>query len=495
VVVATFVERAMGVPAVVASHEDRERGVEGSASEEEEEEWPFWKLALIALPQLGVMVLWIFLGPNTTPYAKSLGASESFATLNNSAGPIVGFIVGPLVGTWSDQSTSKWGRRRPIILAGLLSTTIAGLLYAGAKQLLGEGDGAMYLAAVMQWVLDFTINAMQTPFRALVSDLASPKQQLPMQIFFAVVCAVGCFIAFSIMKLYEVAIHHMLELMCLVLVINFVCVGIALSVTKEKQYVRTGEQQASACGPIAGMCGAFKGMPKAFYILLFVQCMVWLGNTVWGSYGKVWFTNSVYPGDSEAVPGSFARETYIEGADAFSTAGQLGSIFNLFLSFVFMGLGFTSVPNNLIYAPCLFGGALVCFMCAFEVGHRHHLAIACFVLSNVGLTAAGSIPYGIVAVWNKAAEEAGHAGSVAMQMAILNCCITVGQQLCTMILGGLESSYSVNDALKGLYTISMVANGLGGIGALFLTTGPGKHAGKSVSTVDTSESEGSSETD
>merc|ERR1712150_345808 len=117
-------------------------------------------------------------------------------------------------------------------------------------------------------------------------------------------------------------------------------------------------------------------------------------------------------------------------------------------------------------------------MCAFVVGHSHNLAIACFVLSNVTLTAAGSIPYGIVAVWNKAAEQAGHAGSVAMQMAILNCCITVGQQLCTMILGGLEGMYSVNDSLKGLYTISMLAHGLGGVAALFLRTG--KASGKSA---------------
>merc|ERR1712154_248266 len=115
-----------------------------------------------------------------------------------------------------------------------------------------------------------------------------------------------------------------------------------------------------------------------------------------------------------------------------------------------------------------------------------------FVLSNVCLTAAGSLPYGIVAVWNKAAEQAGKAGSVAMQMAILNCCITVGQQLCTMILGGLEGSYSVNDSLKGLYTISMVANGLGGIGALFLNSGSSKSQGKSVSDMESSKSEGSS---
>merc|ERR1712071_239640 len=124
-----------------------------------------------------------------------------------------------------------------------------------------------------------------------------------------------------------------------------------------------------------------------------------------------------------------------------------------------------------LYGPCILIGAVVTFLCAFAVGHNHTLAVACFVLSNVHLTAAGSIPYGLVAVWNKAAEQAGQVGSVAMQMAILNCCITVGQQLCTMTLGGLEGSYSVNESLKGLYIISAVAGSLGGLGAMFLKGG------------------------
>merc|ERR1712241_884429 len=188
----------------------------------------------------------------------------------------------------------------------------------------------------------------------------------------------------------------------------------------------------------------------------------------------------------EAAPGTDAHDEYVAGAAAFSTAGQFGSIFNLFLSFVFMGLGFTKLRSNLIYSPCLILSAVVCFLCAFVVGHSHLLATTCFIISNVGLTAAGSIPFGIVAVWNKMAEEAGHVGSVAMQMAILNCCITVGQQLCTMILGGLEGSHTVVAALKGLFIISMVANGLGGIAALFLRTG-GKASGKSASSNELSE--------
>lgn len=33
----------------------------------------------------------------------------------------------------------------------------------------------------MYWVMDVTINILQTPYRALVSDLATKEQQIPMQ--------------------------------------------------------------------------------------------------------------------------------------------------------------------------------------------------------------------------------------------------------------------------------------------------------------------------
>merc|ERR1711879_527635 len=150
-----------------------------------------------------------------------------------------------------------------------------------------------------------------------------------------------------------------------------------------------------------------------------------------------------------------------------------------------MGISMTKFPQHLLYAMFIWIGAATCLYAAFAVGHSGFGAIIVFIFSNIENVAALSIPYGLVAVWNKAVEEAGHVGSVAMQMAILNCCITVGQQLCTMILGGLEGSHSVVAALKGLFIISMVANGLGGIAALFLRTG--KTYGKSASSNELSE--------
>ncbi|CAE8726598.1 unnamed protein product [Polarella glacialis] len=69
--------------------------------------------------------MWAFLGPNSAPYMVHLGMGHSLATLNNVAGPIVGFFTGPIVGAWSDRCTSRFGRRRPVILVGLISTWVA----------------------------------------------------------------------------------------------------------------------------------------------------------------------------------------------------------------------------------------------------------------------------------------------------------------------------------------------------------------------------------
>ena len=43
--------------------------------------FPLWKLALVALPQLGVQVTWCFIGPNAAPYMSHLGVGDSLATL------------------------------------------------------------------------------------------------------------------------------------------------------------------------------------------------------------------------------------------------------------------------------------------------------------------------------------------------------------------------------------------------------------------------------
>lgn len=77
----------------------------------------------------------------------------------------------------------------------------------------------------MYWVMDVTINILQTPYRALVSDLATKEQQVPMQarfdalrkatsqVIFVFFMAIGNMIGYSIMKIWDVPAFHMLKLM------------------------------------------------------------------------------------------------------------------------------------------------------------------------------------------------------------------------------------------------------------------------------------------
>jgi len=113
----------------------------------------------------------------------------------------------------------------------------------------------------MFWVLDVTINVLQTPFRALVSDCASEKQQLPMQVVFVSMMALGNFLAYCLMKVYEDPTAHMFELMMIICGINAACIGIQTLVAKETPYVPSSNdvQRGSCCDPVKSSLGTFKG--------------------------------------------------------------------------------------------------------------------------------------------------------------------------------------------------------------------------------------------
>merc|ERR1712146_134829 len=74
----------------------------------------------------------------------------------------------------------------------------------------------------------------------------------------------------------------------------------------------------------------------------------------------------------------------------------------------------------------------------------------------------------------------------AMQIAILNCCITVGQEVCHLLLGGLESAQPVHEAVKNLFIISAAANAVPGICAFFLHCGQKAPEGEKSSMEDNS---------
>ena len=102
------------------------------------------------------------------------------------AGPFTGMVVQPLVGALSDKTISPIGRRRPYLLSGALLAAVALWIFPNSEtvaEFIHNYTGinlpsltALFIAAIMIWVIDACVNIAQGPYRALVPDVVPEEQ-------------------------------------------------------------------------------------------------------------------------------------------------------------------------------------------------------------------------------------------------------------------------------------------------------------------------------
>lgn len=90
--------------------------------------------------------------------------------------PLVGIIVQPIVGHYSDKTWNKLGRRRPYFLAGAILSSIALVLMPNANLFVSFGP-VLFIAAGFLAIMDACFNLAMEPFRALVADNLSDQQR------------------------------------------------------------------------------------------------------------------------------------------------------------------------------------------------------------------------------------------------------------------------------------------------------------------------------
>jgi maltose/moltooligosaccharide transporter len=127
-------------------------------------------------------------------YAK-LGAEPDKIPFLWLAGPMTGLLVQPLIGSMSDRTWNRLGRRRPYFLTGAILSSVALFFMPDAP--------ILWVAAGMLWILDTSINISMEPFRAFVADKLNSSQRtlgFVMQSFFI---GVGAAIANSLPSLFK----------------------------------------------------------------------------------------------------------------------------------------------------------------------------------------------------------------------------------------------------------------------------------------------------
>jgi maltose/moltooligosaccharide transporter len=134
----------------------------------------------------GIQFLFGLQNGNMSRIFQSLGAKIDDIPILWIAAPITGLLVQPIIGHFSDKTwLGKWGRRRPYFLAGALLAALALLFFPSVK--------ALFVAAILLWILDASINISMEPFRAFVGDMLPDSQRtmgFSMQVFFIGIGAV-----------------------------------------------------------------------------------------------------------------------------------------------------------------------------------------------------------------------------------------------------------------------------------------------------------------
>src|SRR5665647_3288431 len=107
---------------------------------------------------------------NVSRIFQSLGARIDDIPILWIAAPLTGLIMQPVIGHLSDKTWSpRWGRRRPFFLGGALLALLALIIFPNVW--------ALWMAAIMLWLLDASINISMEPFRAFVGDMLPDEQR------------------------------------------------------------------------------------------------------------------------------------------------------------------------------------------------------------------------------------------------------------------------------------------------------------------------------
>ena len=139
----------------------------------------FWQIWNMSFGFLGIQFGWGLQLANMSPIYRYLGAEESNLSYLWLAGPITGLLVQPVIGSMSDRTWNRLGRRRPYFLVGAI--------LASAALFVMPNSGTVWMAAGLLWVLDASINVTMEPFRAFVADKLPVEQRTTgfvMQSFF-----------------------------------------------------------------------------------------------------------------------------------------------------------------------------------------------------------------------------------------------------------------------------------------------------------------------
>ena len=143
----------------------------------------FGQLFNLSFGFFGVQIAYALQSANISRIFATLGADPHQLSFFWVLPPLMGMIVQPLVGKYSDKTWNRLGRRKPYLIVGALIAVAVMLLLPNAgnftfTQSLFLGlNAAMWFGLFSRMFLDTSINIAMQPFKMMVGDMVNEEQK------------------------------------------------------------------------------------------------------------------------------------------------------------------------------------------------------------------------------------------------------------------------------------------------------------------------------
>ena len=427
---------------------------------------PFWSLWNLSFGFFGVQIAYALQSANISRIFATLGADPHSLSYFWILPPLMGILVQPIVGTLSDKTWTRWGRRIPYLFIGAAVAVLVMCLLPNSGSFGLTVSAALIFGLVALMFLDTSINMAMQPFKMLVGDMVNEEQKTKAYSIQSFLCNAGsvvgyvfpyvfAFVGISNVAAKGVIPDSVIWSFYIGAAILILCVIYTTAKVKEwnsEEYAEYNGNTEKEDKDSANWITLLKNAPSAFWKVGLVQFFCWLAFMYMWTYtagtiaDTVWNTTDV------------ASKEYQDAGDWVGILFAVQAIGSVVWAAVL-----TQFKNaKLAYSLSLVLGGVGFAMVPFI--HDQWLLFVPFVLIGCAWAAMLSMPFALV---TNALQGYGHMGAY---LGLFNGTICV-PQIIAAALGGtvLTLVGSVQSSMMLVAGVSLF------IGALCVTVIKNKH--------------------
>lgn len=431
----------------------------------------FWKLWNLSFGFFGVQIAYALQSANISRIFATLGADPHSLSYFWILPPLMGILVQPIVGTLSDRTWCRFGRRIPYLFVGSAVAVAVMCLLPNAGSFGMAVSTAMVFGLISLMFLDTSINMAMQPFKMLVGDMVNEKQKSLAYSIQSFLCNSGSLIGYVFPFLFTalgianeapkgVVPDSVIYSFYIGAVILILCVLYTTLTVKEwnpKEYAEYNEQKSDEkVETKANWVDLLKNAPAMFWKVGLVQFFCWAAFMYMWTYTNGTIAETVW------------HTTEVSSAEYQEAGNWVGVLFFWqALGSVAWAVVLPRIKNEkFAYAVSLLIGAVGFGIMPF-IPDKNMLVIP-FLLIGCAWAAMLAMPFAFV---TNALEGYGHKGAY---LGLFNGTICLPQIVAAAVGGSLLAMVGSHQ-----YNMMLIAAVFLVLGALSVgTIKPGKHCAK-----------------